>query len=156
MDMFAEHQSNVESACFYFDCIVVQFFVFFMSQGRTFVFWSLLFICTRRASNPAMSNPRRRLRRSSTGSSSSKCRVAGLLYPLLGACLWASVVGYKPVVIIHGLFDSSGDFKNLLRFINQVSDCGDGEWICFPVFMFCVFVLIIVITTDAAFIDLSL
>lgn len=102
-----------------------------------------------------MSNPRRRLRRSGTGSSSS-CRVAGLLYPLLGACLWASVVGFKPVVIIHGLFDSSGDFKNLLRFINQVSDCGDGVWICFPVFIFCVFAFIIVITTDAAFIDLSL
>lgn len=47
---------------------------------------------------------------------------AGLLCPLLGACLWAAVVGYKPVIIVHGLFDSSGDFKNLQRFINEVSD----------------------------------
>ncbi|KAI3358717.1 hypothetical protein L3Q82_015126 [Scortum barcoo] len=44
---------------------------------------------------------------------------ARLLWPLLGACLWAAVVGYKPVIIVHGLFDSSGDFKNLQRFINQ-------------------------------------
>ncbi|XP_018542701.1 lysosomal thioesterase PPT2 isoform X2 [Lates calcarifer] len=43
----------------------------------------------------------------------------GLLYTLLGACLWAAVVGYKPVIIVHGLFDSSGDFKNLQRFINE-------------------------------------
>ncbi|KAG7225460.1 hypothetical protein INR49_027454 [Caranx melampygus] len=42
-----------------------------------------------------------------------------LLLPLLGACLWAAVVGYKPVIIVHGLFDSSGDFKNLQRFINE-------------------------------------
>lgn len=47
--------------------------------------------------------------------------VAGLLYPLLGACLWAAVVAHKPVIIVHGLFDSSEDFKNLLRFINEVS-----------------------------------
>lgn len=46
--------------------------------------------------------------------------VSALLFPLLGACLWASVVGYKPVIIVHGLFDSSEDFKNLKRFINQV------------------------------------
>lgn len=46
---------------------------------------------------------------------------AGLLCPLLGACLWAAVAGYKPVIIVHGLFDSSGDFKNLQRFINEVS-----------------------------------
>lgn len=45
---------------------------------------------------------------------------AGLLCPLLGACLWAAVVGYKPVVIVHGLFDSSEDFKILQRFINEV------------------------------------
>ncbi|KAM4539592.1 lysosomal thioesterase PPT2 [Odontesthes bonariensis] len=44
---------------------------------------------------------------------------AGLLCPLLGACLWAAVVGYKPVIIVHGLFDSSGDFINLQRFINE-------------------------------------
>jgi len=46
---------------------------------------------------------------------------AGLFYPLLGACLWAAAVGYKPVIIVHGLFDSSGDFKDLQRFINEVS-----------------------------------
>ena len=46
---------------------------------------------------------------------------AGLLYPLLGACLWAAVVGYKPVIIVHGLFDSSGEFIHLQRFINVVS-----------------------------------
>ena len=46
---------------------------------------------------------------------------AGLLYPLLGACLWAAVVGFKPVIIVHGLFDSSGDFRHLQRFINEVS-----------------------------------
>ncbi|TNN61851.1 Lysosomal thioesterase PPT2-A [Liparis tanakae] len=45
--------------------------------------------------------------------------VSRLLYPLLGACLWASVVGYKPVVIVHGLFDSSGDFIHLQQFINE-------------------------------------
>ncbi|KAK5883499.1 hypothetical protein CesoFtcFv8_019824 [Champsocephalus esox] len=44
---------------------------------------------------------------------------AGLLYPLLGAYLWAAAVGYKPVIIVHGLFDSSGDFKDLKRFINE-------------------------------------
>ncbi|MBN3308268.1 PPT2A thioesterase, partial [Amia calva] len=41
------------------------------------------------------------------------------LWPLLGACLWAAALGYKPVVIVHGLFDSSSDFQNLLAFINQ-------------------------------------
>lgn len=50
---------------------------------------------------------------------------ARLLYPLLGACLWAAVVGYKPVIIVHGLFDSSGDFKNLQSFINEVSGRGN-------------------------------
>lgn len=59
-----------------------------------------------------MSSPRRR----------RESGPAGLLYPLLGACLWAAVVGYKPVIIVHGLFDSSGDFKILERFINEVSD----------------------------------
>ncbi|KAM9737863.1 lysosomal thioesterase PPT2 isoform 1-T1 [Menidia menidia] len=43
----------------------------------------------------------------------------GLLLPLLGACLWAAALGYKPVIIVHGLFDSSGDFVNLQRFINE-------------------------------------
>lgn len=57
--------------------------------------------------------------------------LSALLLPLLAAGLWASVVGYKPVVIVHGLFDSSEDFKNLKRFINQVScitDAGLGWW----------------------------
>lgn len=74
----------------------------------------------------AMSSPRRTMR-----SSSSSSGVTGLLYPLLVACLWAAVVGYKPVIIIHGLFDSSGDFKNLLRFINQVSDPADRPRLAF-------------------------
>lgn len=60
-----------------------------------------------------------------------------LLLPLLGACLWAAVVGYKPVIIVHGLFDSSGDFKNLQRFINEVS-ARDEQEVCVYV---CVFVL---------------
>lgn len=51
-----------------------------------------------------------------------------MLYPLLGACLWASVLGYKPVIIVHGLFDSSEDFKNLKRFINQVSCIDNVKW----------------------------
>ncbi|CAB1351311.1 unnamed protein product [Coregonus sp. 'balchen'] len=42
-----------------------------------------------------------------------------LLWTLFGACLVAAVIGYKPVVIVHGLFDSSGQFVELLRFINQ-------------------------------------
>lgn len=63
---------------------------------------------------------RMRRRRSSSGA-------AGLLWPLLGAYLWASVVGYKPVIIVHGLFDSSGDFINLQRFINEVSVGANGE-----------------------------
>lgn len=64
-----------------------------------------------KGSNSAVSSPRRR------GGSGA----AGLLYPLLAACLWAAVVAYKPVIIVHGLFDSSGDFINLQRFINEVS-----------------------------------
>ncbi|XP_069055201.1 lysosomal thioesterase PPT2-A-like [Lepisosteus oculatus] len=39
--------------------------------------------------------------------------------PLLAACLLGSALGYKPVVIVHGLFDSSLDFLTLLGFINQ-------------------------------------
>ncbi|XP_026086023.1 lysosomal thioesterase PPT2 isoform X1 [Carassius auratus] len=43
-----------------------------------------------------------------------------------GACVWSLVtvcvlcvcVAYKPVIIIHGLFDTSADFINLHRFIN--------------------------------------
>ena len=63
-----------------------------------------------------MSSPTRRSRGRGSGA-------AGLLWPLLAASLWAAGVGYKPVVIVHGLFDSSGDFRNLLRFINQVGLC---------------------------------
>lgn len=54
-------------------------------------------------------------------------RVFALLYPLLGAWLWASVAGYKPVIIVHGLFDSSEDFKHLKLFINQVSRATNVE-----------------------------
>lgn len=67
------------------------------------------------------------MRGSSSAAASGRRRsgAAGLLCPLLGACLWAAVVAHRPVIIVHGLFDSSGDFKNLLRFINQVS--GDPQ-----------------------------
>ncbi|KAM9384484.1 lysosomal thioesterase PPT2 [Pholidichthys leucotaenia] len=50
---------------------------------------------------------------------SSGSGAAGLLCALVGACLLAAVVGYKPVIIVHGLFDSPGDFKHLQQFINQ-------------------------------------
>ncbi|XP_017274961.1 lysosomal thioesterase PPT2 isoform X2 [Kryptolebias marmoratus] len=53
-----------------------------------------------------------RTRRRSSGA-------AALLWPLLGACLWAAVVGFKPVIVVHGLFDSSEDFKALSVFINE-------------------------------------
>ncbi|XP_064836645.1 lysosomal thioesterase PPT2-A-like isoform X2 [Oncorhynchus masou masou] len=52
-------------------------------------------------------------------SSRRKSGVTRLLWTLFGACLVATVIGYKPVVIVHGLFDSSGVFVELLRFINQ-------------------------------------
>lgn len=54
-------------------------------------------------------------------SSRRKSGATRLLWSLFGACLVAAVIGYKPVVIVHGLFDSSGEFVELLRFINQVS-----------------------------------
>ncbi|XP_018596180.1 lysosomal thioesterase PPT2-A-like [Scleropages formosus] len=45
------------------------------------------------------------------------CRI---LWPLLGAYLaCAAVVGYKPVIIVHGLFDSSRTFGKLSTFIRQ-------------------------------------
>lgn len=78
-----------------------------------------LFRGVMKGSHSAASTPRRRWWRCSGA--------AGLLYPLLGACLWAAVVGYKPVIIVHGLFDSSGDFKNLQRFINEVSGGREDE-----------------------------
>uniref|UniRef100_A0A8C6LXR8 palmitoyl-CoA hydrolase n=1 Tax=Nothobranchius furzeri TaxID=105023 RepID=A0A8C6LXR8_NOTFU len=53
------------------------------------------------------------------GGRSRSSGAAALLCPLLGACLWSAVVGYKPVIVVHGLFDSSEDFKNLQRFINE-------------------------------------
>lgn len=57
---------------------------------------------------------------SSSSNNNNNSEAHGLLYPLLLLYLCASVVSYKPVVIVHGLFDSSGDFRNLLRFINEV------------------------------------
>ncbi|XP_063041672.1 lysosomal thioesterase PPT2 [Engraulis encrasicolus] len=42
-----------------------------------------------------------------------------VLWCLLGACLFSAVLGYRPIVIVHGLFDSSTDFVNLIRFINE-------------------------------------
>ncbi|CAB1321119.1 unnamed protein product [Coregonus sp. 'balchen'] len=56
---------------------------------------------------------------SSAVSSRRKSGATRLLWSLFGACLVAAVIGYKPVVIVHGLFDSSGEFVELLRFINQ-------------------------------------
>ncbi|KAJ8273795.1 hypothetical protein GJAV_G00105600 [Gymnothorax javanicus] len=50
---------------------------------------------------------------------SSRGGAVGVLWPLLLICLAATVIGYKPVIIVHGLFDSSSDFVNLLRFINE-------------------------------------
>lgn len=70
------------------------------------------------------STENRGTRRSGGGSSGA----ASLLWPLLGACLWAAVFAYRPVVIVHGLFDSSGDFKNLQRFINEVSGRTHQMW----------------------------
>ncbi|KAL4629624.1 lysosomal thioesterase PPT2-like [Arapaima gigas] len=41
-----------------------------------------------------------------------------MLPPLVCAWLAAAVAAYRPVVVVHGLFDSSSDFDNLLRFID--------------------------------------
>ncbi|XP_072530398.1 lysosomal thioesterase PPT2 isoform X2 [Salminus brasiliensis] len=43
----------------------------------------------------------------------------GLLVCLLASCLLAAVLSHRPVIIVHGLFDSSADFITLRRFINQ-------------------------------------
>lgn len=51
---------------------------------------------------------------------SSRGGAVRALWPLLFACLAATVIGYKPVIVVHGLFDGSSDFVNLLRFINEV------------------------------------
>ncbi|XP_043090046.1 lysosomal thioesterase PPT2 [Puntigrus tetrazona] len=40
------------------------------------------------------------------------------VWSLLAVCVLCVCVAYKPVIIIHGLFDSSADFINLHRFIN--------------------------------------
>uniref|UniRef100_A0A8C1YL40 Uncharacterized protein n=1 Tax=Cyprinus carpio TaxID=7962 RepID=A0A8C1YL40_CYPCA len=56
-----------------------------------------------------------------------------------GACVWSLVavcvlcvcVAYKPVIIIHGLFDTSADFINLHRFINLVKHSSDYIVMCF-------------------------
>ncbi|KAL7858680.1 hypothetical protein AOLI_G00187820 [Acnodon oligacanthus] len=42
-----------------------------------------------------------------------------LLCVLLSCCLLCAVRTPRPVIIVHGLFDSSADFTNLNRFINQ-------------------------------------
>uniref|UniRef100_A0A674K405 Palmitoyl-protein thioesterase 2 n=1 Tax=Terrapene triunguis TaxID=2587831 RepID=A0A674K405_9SAUR len=47
----------------------------------------------------------------------------GVLAPLCLLLLLLLTLGasYKPVVVVHGLFDSPSVFSQLLRFINQVS-----------------------------------
>ncbi|KAM4630911.1 lysosomal thioesterase PPT2 isoform 2-T2 [Polymixia lowei] len=55
----------------------------------------------------------------STVSSRRRSGATRLLWQVLGACLWVAVIGYRPVVIVHGLFDSSGEFTALQRFINE-------------------------------------
>ncbi|XP_061111315.1 LOW QUALITY PROTEIN: lysosomal thioesterase PPT2 [Conger conger] len=50
---------------------------------------------------------------------SSRGGAVRVLWPLLLACLAAQVIGYKPVIVVHGLFDGSSDFVNLLRFLSQ-------------------------------------
>ncbi|KAG7469624.1 hypothetical protein MATL_G00130790 [Megalops atlanticus] len=44
---------------------------------------------------------------------------AKLLSTFLGVCFAVAVVGYKPVIIVHGLFDGSKEFTYLVRLINQ-------------------------------------
>ncbi|XP_004073825.1 lysosomal thioesterase PPT2 [Oryzias latipes] len=45
--------------------------------------------------------------------------LAGLFMPLLCACFWAGGSAYKPVIIVHGLFDSPKNLLNLQRFISE-------------------------------------
>ncbi|XP_067267003.1 lysosomal thioesterase PPT2 isoform X2 [Chanodichthys erythropterus] len=40
------------------------------------------------------------------------------VWSLVAVCVLCVCVAYKPVIIVHGLFDSSADFINLHRFIN--------------------------------------
>lgn len=61
-------------------------------------------------------------------SSSGVAAAARMLWPLVGACMAVAVLGYKPVIVVHGLFDSSSDFENLLRFINLVSRNMGSYW----------------------------
>ncbi|MFT7805304.1 lysosomal thioesterase PPT2-A-like [Arapaima gigas] len=52
-----------------------------------------------------------------TGMEGSRRRT---VWPLLGACLLSAVaLGYKPVIVVHGLFDSSATFAKLSRFVTQ-------------------------------------
>ncbi|XP_026884335.2 lysosomal thioesterase PPT2 isoform X1 [Electrophorus electricus] len=51
--------------------------------------------------------------------SQRNCGQTRLLWTLLGSCFLSTVFGYKPVVVVHGLFDSSADFTDLNQFINQ-------------------------------------
>ncbi|XP_039530439.1 lysosomal thioesterase PPT2-A-like [Pimephales promelas] len=40
------------------------------------------------------------------------------VWSLVAVCVLCVCVAYKPVIIVHGLFDTSADFINLHRFIN--------------------------------------
>ncbi|MCJ8735566.1 hypothetical protein PDJAM_G00248710 [Pangasius djambal] len=49
-----------------------------------------------------------------------KCAQSSVLVCwLLLSSVCVCVLGYKPVIVIHGLFDTSADFINLQRYINQ-------------------------------------
>ncbi|KAB5565322.1 hypothetical protein PHYPO_G00239980 [Pangasianodon hypophthalmus] len=49
-----------------------------------------------------------------------KCAHSSVLVCCLLLCsVCVCVLGYKPVIVIHGLFDTSADFINLKRYINQ-------------------------------------
>jgi len=43
------------------------------------------------------------------------------VWSLVAVCVLCVCVAYKPVIIVHGLFDTSADFINLHRFINLVN-----------------------------------
>lgn len=42
------------------------------------------------------------------------------VFPLLAVCVLCVCLAYKPVIIVHGLFDSSSNFNALISFINAV------------------------------------
>lgn len=71
------------------------------------------------------------LREKNAASSGFTCCWLLLLSLFLLKCS-VCVLGYKPVIIIHGLFDTSADFINLKRFINQVKNplftCSDAAF----------------------------